>query len=222
MTQSTSFHYRFISAPESLPVKKSELEIILSRCPMFPEPDASLEQYQTPAWIAAEILNTACLRGDIEGKVVADLGCGTGIFAVGSALLGAKRVLAIDVDRKALELAKVWAAGLGLEIEFLNKDIKGLESRVDTAISNPPFGVQTPHADRVFIDWVVTHARESYMLHYAPTEGFVRERVEELGGRVLAVQRYKCALPHGFPFHRKEKKDIEMVLVISHGGVRNG
>jgi putative methylase len=203
-------------------VKKSELEIILSRCPRFPEPDASLEQYQTPAWIAAEMLNTACLRGDIEGMVVADLGCGTGIFAVGSALLGAKRVIAVDIDAKALELAKGWAVRLGLEIEFLNKDIKGLGSRVDTAISNPPFGVQTPHADRAFIDWAVTHARESYMLHYAPTERFVRERVAELGGEVLAVQRYKCALPHGFPFHRKEKKDIEMVLVISHGGVRNG
>lgn len=201
-------------------MKKSELEIILSKCPTFETPEASLEQYQTPAWLAAEILNAAYLRGDIEGRTVIDLGCGTGIFACGCALLGARRVIAVDVDERSLGLARSWSKGLGVDVEFVLDDAGRVRLKADTAISNPPFGVQTRNADRRFIQSAIRCARVSYMLHYSPTEGFVREYIRELGGQVLAVQRYKCALPHAFPFHRKEKKIVEMILVISKGGVK--
>jgi len=201
-------------------VKKSELEILLSKCPGFEAPDASLEQYQTPAWLAAEVLNTAFLRGDIAGRTVMDLGCGTGMFSVGAALLGAKRVIGVEIDERQIELARGWANEASVRVEFVHGNVEAVKLRVDTVFSNPPFGVQSPHADRRFILFAEKWARVSYMLHYGPTEGFVREYVRELGGEVLAVQRYKCALPHGYPFHRKESKTIEMVLVISKGGVK--
>lgn len=38
----------------------------------------------------AEMLHHIWGAGDIEGRVVADLGCGGGILSVGAALLGAE------------------------------------------------------------------------------------------------------------------------------------
>jgi len=198
-------------------LKKSQLEILLSECPKYVSPNASLEQYRTSPDIAAEILNTAYLCGDIRGKTVADLGCGTGIFAIGAGLLGAKHVIGIDIDPVALEEAAKWARRLNLNIEFLNSDISSFKRKVDTVISNPPFGVHTRHADQRFIYAGILNACKVYMLHYAPTEEFVRRVIRELGGVILGVKRYKCILHHEYPFHKEEKRYIEMVLIISKG-----
>src|SRR4030042_577278 len=54
---------------------------------------ARLEQYATPAHIAADMLWEAFTAGDIEGRSVVDLGCGNGVFSIGAKLLGAKDVL---------------------------------------------------------------------------------------------------------------------------------
>ena len=48
------------------------------------------------------MLYHALMKGDIEGKTVCDLGCGTGVLAIGAALLGADRVKGVDSDPKAV------------------------------------------------------------------------------------------------------------------------
>ncbi len=54
-------------------MKKRKLEMILERLEGFSSPNPSLEQYQTPATIASELLYSALLRGDLDGTVC-DLG----------------------------------------------------------------------------------------------------------------------------------------------------
>ena len=89
------------------PQNKKELEILLEGLEPYPHPEVLLEQYSLPAVNAAEILWNAQLRyGDIAGRVVLDLGCGTGILAIGAALLGASRVIGVDVDCLALKVAR--------------------------------------------------------------------------------------------------------------------
>ena len=90
-------------------MKKKELEIILQKVPEFEKPSPALEQYITPAGIAADIIYIAHQYGDIENKVVFDLGCGTGIFAIGATLTGAKTVIGFDIDKKSIEKAKKYA-----------------------------------------------------------------------------------------------------------------
>ena len=71
-------------------MKQKQLEIFLQQVPSHPTPIPHLEQYQTPASVAADILFTAFHFQDIKECHLADYGCGTGIFATGAVLLGAK------------------------------------------------------------------------------------------------------------------------------------
>ena len=79
-------------------LSKKQLEIILSKLKPIQNPKPSLEQYTIPSSLAAEILNLATLSGDIEGKKVVDLGCGTGRLALGAMLLDAKEVVGVEID----------------------------------------------------------------------------------------------------------------------------
>ena len=90
-------------------MKKKELEILLQKVPTFDNPSPTLEQYLTPANIAADIIFTAHQFGDIQDKMVFDLGCGTGIFAIGARITGAKKVIGFDVDKDIIEKAKKYA-----------------------------------------------------------------------------------------------------------------
>ncbi|HHF09864.1 MAG TPA: DNA methylase, partial [Methanomicrobia archaeon] len=87
-------------------MKKKSLEIILEDVEKYTRPKNILEQYFTPANIAADILFLAYLNGDIKEKIIADFGAGTGIFTVGSCLLGAKKIYAVEIDREAIEILK--------------------------------------------------------------------------------------------------------------------
>ncbi|HPA98516.1 MAG TPA: 50S ribosomal protein L11 methyltransferase, partial [Methanothrix sp.] len=71
-------------------MKKKQLEMILERLEGFGRPSFQREQYATPATVAAEMLFLAAMHDDLE--TVCDLGCGTGILAIGAALLGARAV----------------------------------------------------------------------------------------------------------------------------------
>ena len=69
-------------------MRKWKLEETLQSVEVFREPNYKLEQYPTSAHLASCILQTATNNGDIEGKIVADIGCGTSILSIGAALMG--------------------------------------------------------------------------------------------------------------------------------------
>ncbi len=73
-------------------MKLKNLEMALQRLSGYSCPRAALEQYQTPAPLAARLLFHALMKGDIKGKKICDLGSGTGVLAIGASLLGADRV----------------------------------------------------------------------------------------------------------------------------------
>ncbi|MFN3485965.1 MAG: methyltransferase [Planctomycetota bacterium] len=79
----------------------------------------------------------------VKGKSVLDLGCGTGIFALVAARLGARDVWATDVSSAAVETTRRNAARNGLEVHVKQGDlfepVRG--RRFDVIVTNPP---QTP------------------------------------------------------------------------------
>ena len=194
-------------------MKKKDLEIRLERVRPFSEPSAALEQYPTPATIASDVLFSAYANGDVSEMTVNDLGCGTGIFAIGSKLLGAEKVRGYDVSKSALDIARQNADDLRTEIEFIECDISEVNDGADTTFMNPPFGCQNEHADRPFLEKAMGLSDSVYSIHMANTIGFLEELVSSFGKEIVSRATYKYNIPHTFSFHSKTKQTVDIVVV---------
>jgi putative methylase len=198
-------------------MKLKHLEMALQRLDGFPRPRAVLEQYQTPAPLAARLLYHALMKGDIEGKSVFDLGCGTGVLAIGAALLGAATVKGIEIDQKAVDVAEANAAPFDADVEFIVADVRdaALPGRIgtcDTVIMNPPFGAQQDHADRPFVDLALKTASVTYGIFNAGSAQFIKTYTE---GRAVISEKVGGVFPirRTFSFHTKDQKDIEVEIL---------
>lgn len=202
-------------------MKKKALEMMLQQIPQHPSPKPSLEQYNTPANIAADVLYLAHSNEDIEQKKVVDLGCGTGILGIGAKLLNAKQVIGIDIDERAVDIAKESAQKLKLEVDFRVCEIKDFNEECDTVLQNPPFGAQKRHADRPFIRKALAISKIVYSFHLTDTQEFIEKEAERLGAIVTHKKGYEFEIRHRFEFHRKEKKYLDVTMFrIERKGVR--
>ncbi len=196
-------------------MKLRRLEMLLEEVEGFSSPATHLEQYSTSAPLAARLLFHATQNGDITDKNTCDLGCGTGILTIGAALLGAEQVTGIDIDEKALEIARLNAEKLSVTASFLQAEITSstiLPGRWDTIVMNPPFGAQVLHADRAFIDCALEAGNEIYMIANTGSLPFVRSYVK---GRANIQETIEAVLPirHCFHFHRKEVQNIRVEII---------
>ena len=196
-------------------MKKKQLEIILQKIPSFEKPIFNLEQYQTPAEIAADILFIAYQFGDIEDKTVFDLGCGTGIFSIGAKIMGAKKVLGVDIDENCLKIARKYLKENKLKITFIKKDIKDIKIKCDTIIMNPPFGAQKSNkkADRKFIEKGFEIASVIYSLHLLKTIPFIEKMIKSLNGEINFYKKYNFPLKYTYDFHEKKVINFEISLL---------
>jgi putative methylase len=149
----------------SQPISLYELASILFYLKEHPNPRWHLEQSSILPTIAASILLKA--YPNITGRVVYDLGCGTGRFAIGAALLGAKRVCGVDVDKKALRVARENARFVEAEtvhklapIAWLCQDVRKLRAECDTVVQFPPFT-----KDVLFFRRALSIAKIVYSVH---------------------------------------------------------
>jgi len=205
-------------------LSKKKLEIILSRLKDIEKPTPELEQYTIPSDLAAEILNIAYLSGDIEDKIVLDLGCGSGRLMIGATLIGAKKVIGVDVDKRAIETLKenikiasdLTDMEIQEKIELFCMDISEWKGKVDTVIQNPPFGIQKLHADRVFLNKALECAKNIYSLHrhYEKSREFLTNLIEKNGGKVEKIIKFKFRIPYMFKFHKKPYVRYEVDLFI--------
>lgn len=188
-------------------MKQRKLEMLLEQVEGFDSPNVNLEQYATPALLAAEMLHFAYMQGDLEGTVF-DLGCGTGMLAIGAKILGAEKVIGFDIDNKALEVARRNAEKLGVDVEFLHADIFEVEGHADTVVMNPPFGAQTKGNDRPFLLSALKTSDVIYSIHNCGSHDFISKFI----GDARITDWYSTAFPmkRTFKFHKKE---VEMVKV---------
>jgi putative methylase len=191
-------------------ISKKELEILLERCESFKNPKADLEQYVTPSSIAADLLNLAALKGDIAGKKIFDLGCGTGRLAIGASLLDAKEVWGFDLDCFPLEIAKENSEKLKAPVKWQCLDISLLEDTCDTVIQNPPFGVKNKGADRLFLKTALRLGKVIYTMHKTTTRDFVQNYIKKRDGSITDLAAVEFTLPHSYSYHKKRIKRIEV------------
>lgn len=195
-------------------MKLKNLEIRLQKVQGFERPKANLEQYMTPAPLAARFLFDAFLHGDLEDLRVLDLGCGTGMLSVGAALLGAA-VTGIDEDAAALETAEENAASQNLSICFRQEIIRQETAEpdaYDTVIMNPPFGAQNEHADRPFIEAALISAPVVWGIFNKGSIPFIKAYTNgsaEITDKISA----KLSIPKQFVFHTKDIVEIPVEIV---------
>ena len=205
-------------------VRKRDLERALSEIEAHPLPNAYLEQYTTPSKVAAEILYvTAYVYDDIIDKTVMDLGCGTGRLAIGAALLGAKEVFGVDLDRVAVRVAQKNAEIMGVKekAHWIAADIDVVKGTFDAVLQNPPVGVQRKRADRRFITKSLELGSTVYSFHKAGESNreFIKRFIEEHGGKITTIFPLEMEIPRMFKFHTKKKKITKVDLYRIEGKI---
>ncbi len=193
-------------------MKKVQLERILQSLEAVPSPRADIEQYPTPAGIAAEVAYAAYGRGDLEGSRVLDAGCGNGILGIAAKLLGAAEVVGVDIDPMAVQVAERNARRAKVDIAWRHADVTSVRDSFDTVLMNPPFGSQSKHADLPFLDTAMALARVVYSFHNGVTEEFLRRRIESRGGTITDRAAYAFPLARSFRFHTDEERRVPVVL----------
>jgi putative methylase len=190
-------------------MKQRKLEILLEEVEDFSDHDLELEQYQTPSLLAAEILHFAYMQGDLDDSVQ-DLGCGTGILAIGAKLLGARTVVGYDSDLKALEIAKINAKNLGVDIDFVFSDIAEVTGHVKTTLMNPPFGARVKGRDRPFLSSALRTSEVIYSIHNRGSLAFIQKFIKP----AVITHSYVAKFPikRTFDFHTKEREVIEVEI----------
>ena len=182
----------------------------------FENPRAPLEQYHTPPDLAAHIVHVADLQGDIEDETVVDLGCGTGMLALGAALRGPSRVLGVDIDPAPLSTARENETRVGAmtDVSWVRADATRAPlcpPESVTVLMNPPFGAQTGNegADRAFLETAAAIARVSYSVHNAGSEAFVEAFANDNGGEVTHAFAAEFDLPRQYDHHTDERRTID-------------
>ena len=190
---------------------RKQLSIALSKLEGFKDPKTGLEQYTTDPDIAATILWHAYMAGEIEGKTVADLGCGPGILGIGAAELGAKKVLLVEKDPQAAETARHNLDKEEIDdYELLCEDVKDIEIEADIVLQNPPFGTKQKHADKPFLEKAFKTADIIYSFHKTDTKRFVEAISKDNGFTITQEWQFSFPLRKSMKHHKKKVEKIDV------------
>lgn len=191
-------------------MSKSNLKRKLSHVEDFQSPRVELEQYQTPPQLAADMAYSCYMQG--HEKVI-DLGTGTGILAIGAALLGLD-VTAVEIDSKALKQAKNNAENLGVDIDFVEKDIESVTGDFDAVLMNPPFNVQSNEGPKF---WEKALEIGDTVFGVAG-KGFntrLKRLCNEFNHEIVACEAYTIGLPASYEFHLEESRETPIDVYVT-------
>jgi putative methylase len=198
-------------------IRRKKLEIVLEKISSHPKPKFWLEQYTIPSLTAAEMLSIASdMHDSIKDKNIVDLGCGTGRLAIGSCIIGAENVLAVDIDPLAIETANKNAKLLKVQnkISWINSDINAIRGLFDTAIMNPPFGTKIRHADSRFLLKALSIAKVTISLHKRTTRNYLIKFIESKSGKIDGLYEMQFKIPRTYGFHNRKSYIVDVDLYI--------
>ena len=189
----------------------------------FSSPKDYLEQYQTPASVAGEMIHYISNNYSLKNYSIADLGCGTGILGIAAALCGCKNVFLFDIDEEALEIAKnnVESLELNDNIQIIQTDVnqlklcKKLNKYFDLVITNPPFGIRSENgADVEFLKTASYLCNNTiFSLHKFSTVNFLKKFYNKNGVNDIKSFKIEYNLPKTYKFQKKKEKNIDVVCL---------
>ncbi|CAG8592433.1 17974_t:CDS:2 [Cetraspora pellucida] len=183
-------------------MRLKELESSLQDVAVFDSPKLKLEQYCTTPHLAARMLFTAHSNyDDIEGKTVADFGCGC----------------ALDIDSSALCIAQNNCSNYKVNVDFILTDLMldplcRWKNNVDTVVMNPPFGTKNNKGiDMIFLKKALEVAATSvYSLHKSSTREYILRKAQEWNVECEVLAEMKFDVPMMYKFHKKKSVDINV------------
>ena len=191
-------------------LSKRQLEIQLAKLRILEVPSLRLEQYPVSPETASELLYMAGFEHhDLNGRAI-DLGTGTGRLAIGAAIMGASRVTGVDIDPKALQIARDNARNVSVNVEWVESPIEKVDGSYDTVLMNPPFGTRTAHADLQFLDKAFQLAPVTYTIHKSATRKYLSEFVGKRGRMIDETRNMVLDIPNLFEFHRKKSQGVDV------------
>ncbi|MHA2501755.1 MAG: METTL5 family protein [Candidatus Kariarchaeaceae archaeon] len=183
----------------------------------FGSPKIEYEQYQTPPRVAANLLHRAYMQGNIEEKNIVDLCAGTGILGLGAAILGGRVDLVEREDDAFRQLAEN-AKKVDIPVTLHQENVITWESKrqYDTAILNPPFGIQQKKVrDLDFVKKAGEIAEVIYTIHDGSPSN--QEKLpglyNELGLTIKEMYLDEFPLSSSYPWHKMRRR-IHKVLVV--------
>lgn len=115
---------------------------------------------------------------ELEGREVVDYGCGSGILAIAAALLGARRVIAIDNDPQAVVATRDNAAANGVEARVEARAPGSSTPSADVLLANilagplielaPAFGTAVRPGGRLVLSGILAAQGPAVVAAYAP------------------------------------------------------
>ncbi len=208
--------------------KRKWLESDLQGLDVFRNPKSSLEQYCTPPRLAADIIHAVDEDIHLSGKAVLDLGCGCGILGLGCAIVGANKVLGVDIDDEAITVAKQNRDRFsiyGETVSFIQQDVQKLIgdslpaglNKFDIVITNPPFGIRALHSkniDQCFVRKGLEFAGIVYCIHKSSIRKFWIDKAKELNASVdFLIQEVSFTIDRTYRFHKHDEHDIVVDLM---------
>lgn len=204
-------------------MRLKELEGYLQQVDGFENPKVDLEQYPTTPHIAAHMLYTMDTSfGDIEGKLVGDLGCGCGVLSIGSCILGSGMTIGFDIDSDALEIASRNCVEFESDnFELVQCDVQQIllchkwKKKFDTIVMNPPFGTKNNKGiDLEFLQLAIAMANTSvYSLHKTATREHIRKKAIEWGVKIDVLAELRFDLAASYKFHKRKTVDIAVDFI---------
>ncbi|MFX1511286.1 MAG: METTL5 family protein [Promethearchaeota archaeon] len=188
----------------------------IQEIPSFKKPEVGLEQYPTSDELITELLLLASFTfNDVRDKRVIDLGCGTGKMGLGAAMLGATRVLLIDISKEAIMSGKMATQrNKQVRIDWLIQPVETLVTHTfhksfDTVFMNAPFGSRRKGIDHCFLRKALDLAPVVYSIqsHFTPIP-----KSQENTERIIATKLFDrfIKIPKVFRFHQREKSWVKV------------
>lgn len=85
--------------------------------------------------LCLELLDELDLAGNLQGRTVTDVGCGTGVLAIAAAARGAIAT-AVDIDPDAVEVTRDNAARNGVEVTALAGGVSQVPAAAEVVVAN--------------------------------------------------------------------------------------
>lgn len=201
-------------------IRISRLARILEQVvPPIRDPIVELEQYTTPSETALRVAFDLAYR--IPDATIADLGAGTCRLALASLLVGARMVVAVDVDpRFPLQCLRA-AEKLGFDgsityvVSWIEPDRGPLKpGAFDAIVTNPPFGVHRRGADWAILRYAISlKPKLVYAILKSGNLEFHKRVAESLGYEAVRLWTEEFPIPASMAHHRSRIRRVAVDVI---------